>query len=179
MENKNEIKIKNVLVDRRKEYVTNDTMTKNGVEIVKFSPEETQKAFDKKAEAEIIKQKIKEKKKKNNFTNRNNNNTIKDYYDNNTHNYHKSNYTFYRRGRDNFSKRNIFEREKFYKEFNNSFTFDDYRDYNNKTFSGVDSYTDIRGNNSRYSHRRINNFYERGRPNPIFRGFRGRRGGRY
>ena len=187
VENKNEKKIKNVLVDRRKEYVTNDTMTKNGVEIVKFSPEETQKVYEKKKiDAEILRKKIKQKKKKNNFINRNNNNnTIKDYYDHNTHNYFKSNYIFYRRGRDNFSKRNIFERETFYKkaqfdDFNTSLDFDDYRDYNNKTFSGVESYTDIRGNNyinNRYNtHRRINNFYERGRPNPIFRGFRGRRG---
>ena len=182
--NVNEIKIKNVLIDRRKEYVTNDTMAKNGVEIVKFSPEETQKVYEKKAEADIIKKKIKDKKKKNNFNRNNNNNATNDYYDNHTHNYHKSNYIFYRRGRDNFSKRNIFERENFYKkakfdELNNTFDYDDYRDYNNKTFNGIDSYTDIRGKNyisSVFSHRRINNFYERGRPNPIFRGFRGRRG---
>ena len=73
----------------------------------------------------------------------------------------------------------------FQDDFNKSIDFDDYRDYNNKTFNGYESYRDIRDIrgrdyiSNRFTHRRINNFYERGRPNPIFRGFRGRRGGRF
>ena len=88
------------LPDRRKEYATNDIMVKNGVEIVKFSPEETQKVFDKKAETHEFKKKIQDKKKKFNNNHRN-----KDY-DRNSNNFYKSRYKiFYQRGRDNFSKR--------------------------------------------------------------------------
>ena len=191
IEDKNETK-KKFIVDRRKEYVTNETLAKNGVEIVKFTPEETQRVFEKKAKAQELRKKNKEKKKKKlklkKVTDKTSNNAIKDNYNSNPNlNYHKANYVFYKRGRDNFSK-NIFDRENFYKmsdierfdddfdDYNNIFEYDeDYRKYNNNTFNRFD----FKGrdfDDNRNNHRRINNFYERGRPNPIFRGNRGRRG---
>ena len=200
IENKKENEIGSQLTDRRKEYVTNDTMIKNGVEIVEFTPEETQRVLEKKAENGEIKKRKKEKKlfkkkkqKKAKINNNNDNNDTNIYFEKNTYNAHKPYETFYKRGKDNFSKRIIRDRE-FYSKRNNfgdydrSFDYDDsFEDYNNKTISGLDSYNDNRrGYMKRYDrydndtlrNRRINNFYDRGRPNPI-RGFRGRRGGRY
>ena len=156
------------LPDRRKEYATNDIMVKNGVEIVKFSPEETQKVFDKKAEAHEIKKKNPEKKKKyNNYRNKD--------YDRNSNNFYRPRYKiFYQRGRDNFAKRIYNDRDNFY-DNDDSFDYDNYENYNNKTFNAINNFNRFEIN----SHKRINNFYERGRPNQISRGFRGRRGGRY
>ena len=180
-ENQNENQNENnkEYIDGRKKYATNDIMLQNGVEIVKFSPEETKLVFDKKAENHEYKNKIPEKKKKNIQTNYNN--KINDYYDRNTNNFHRGHFrVFYQRGKDNFSKQNIFERSYFYKKkyednFNDSYDYDDlYENYNNNTFS---SSTNIFRNNIGHinnNHRRISNFYERGRPNPIYRG--GRRG---
>ena len=166
--------------DRRKEYATNDIMLQNGVEIVKFSPEETKLVFDKKAENQEFKRKILENKK---YNQKNYNNRANEYYDNYTNNIHRGHFrVFYQRGRDNFSKRNINDRDNFYKKryediFDDRYDYDNrYENYNNNTFS---SSTNIFSNNIGYinnRHRRINNFYERGRPNPISRGFRGRRG---
>jgi hypothetical protein len=168
------------LNDRRKEYATNDIMLQNGVEIVKFSPEETKLVFDKKAENQEFKRKILENKK---YKQKNYNNRANEYYDNNTNNIHRGHFrVFYQRGRDNFSKNNINDRDNFYKKryediFDERYDYDNrYENYNNNTFS---SSTNIFSNNIGYinnRHRRINNFYERGRPNPISRGFRGRRG---
>ena len=165
---KNENKREKELPDRRKEYATNDIMVKNGVEIVKFSPEETQKVFDKKAEAHEIKKKNQEKKKKyNNYRNKD--------YDRNSNNFYRPRYKiFYQRGRDNFAKRIYNDRDNFY-DNDDSFDYDNYENYNNKTFNAINNFNRFEIN----SHKRINNFYERGRPNQISRGFRGRRGGRY
>ena len=165
---KNENKREKELPDRRKEYATNDIMVKNGVEIVKFSPEETQKVFDKKAEAHEIKKKNPEKKKKyNNYRNKD--------YDRNSNNFYRPRYKiFYQRGRDNFAKRIYNDRDNFY-DNDDSFDYDNYENYNNKTFNAINNFNRFEIN----SHKRINNFYERGRPNQISRGFRGRRGGRY
>ena len=170
-ENVNENMLEKVLPDGRKEYATNDIMIQNGVEIVKFSPEETQKVLDKKAEAQEIKKKYRKFRQ-------NNNNKSYDYFDNSSQ---RGRYrVFYQRGRDNFSKRNNFERDNFYKKdkydnFDKSFDYnDDYKDYNNKTFNGKMHFNDNKGD-SRYNNR-SKKFYDRGRPNQISRGFRGRRG---
>ena len=180
--NKEENMIEKDLPDGRKEYVSNDIMIQNGVEIVKFSPEETKKVFDKKAEAEIIKKKIKEKKKK--FKDY----RINDNFEENSYNFHRENYRiFYQRGRDNFSKKNIFEREKFYRkdkyddynDFNKSFDYNGRnKNYNNKTFNTNHKFNIIKDsiNNNRYNSTLRGKFYERGRPNQLSRGVRGRRG---
>ena len=196
IENKKENEIGSQLTDRRKEYVTNDTMIKNGVEIVEFTPEETQRVLEKKAENGEMKKRKKEKKlfkKKKQKKAKIHNNNTNDYYEKNTYNFHKPYETFYKRGKDNFSKRIISDREFYSKrnifvDYNKSFDYEDsFEDYNNKSISGLGSYNDNRrGYMKRYDwydndnllNRRINNFYDRGRPNPI-RGFRGRRGGRY
>ena len=213
-ENKKDNKLSFPLTDRRKEYVNNDTLIKNGIEIYEFSPEETQKVLEKKKESkELIKMKKEEKMLKkqkymktkknggdnntdNNKKNNNNNEKEKEkeYYEKKTHhNNHKSFANFYIRGKDNFSRRNIHDREIYTHRDNygksnyndDSFDYDDnYDDFNNKSFVGLESFNNRRGykkNTNRYDtnvyNRRINNnFYERGRPNPIFRGFRGRRG---
>ena len=180
-ENKNDNNIEIEVIDKRKEYVTNDIMLQNGVEIVKFSLEETKRVFDKKAENEEIKKRIQEKRKR---FKQSNNNKSKDYYENNTsYNFRGHFRVFYQRGRDNFSKRNINDRDNFYNKgkyddgFNDSYDYDDkYENYNNSTFK---SSTNIFSSKIGYinnNNRRFNNFYERGRPNPISRGFRGRRG---
>ena len=123
-------------------------MIKNGVEILEFTPEETRKEYEKKAERKELK--MKHHSKSISFKNYNNNNNYIKPYRGKKNQFHGN---YYVRGRDNFSKRNIHEREIFYDEFE----FDEYKDFPNN--------------------RRNNIFYERGRPNPVFRNFRGRRGG--
>ena len=131
-------------------------MIKNGVEIVKFSEEETNKIFAKKAEME---EKKKNKKlKKNKY--KSNTNIYKNDYNNNS----RENFIFHKRGANNFVKRgkgHFYQRTN-YRDFEN---YDYYEyDYDNNTFN---EYKDRRG---------YQNFHERGRPNPIFRGNRGKRG---
>ena len=165
-------------------------MIKNGIEILEFSPEESEKVYQQKAESRelIIKKKaMKEAKKearkklvKQNNINNESNYDDKNNNENNTHNFSG---IFYKRGKDNYSKKNYYERETFYKNkdsfYNDNYNYNDYND----SYIGVNSYKNLRRDyiNDRYNkntkHRRNNNFYERGRPNPIFRGFRGRRGG--
>ena len=185
IDNKKENKSNNELYDRRREYVTNEILIKNGIEILEFSPEETQKVLEKKKESgEMRKRKKEEKlKKKKKYINRlrnSNDNNIKDHYKKDTYNIYKPYSNFYIRGKDNFSKRNIHDREVYTKTDN----YDDrYEDYNNRSFDRLENINDDRRNyikrNDRHDNRqnrRINNFYERGRPNSLFRGFRGRRG---
>ena len=184
-DNKKENKLNNEFFDRRREYVTNETLIKNGIEIFEFSPEETQKVLEKKKESGEMRKRKKEEKlnKKKKYINRlrnNNDNNIKDYYKKDTYNIYRPYSNFYIRGKDNFSKRNIRDREVYTKTDN----YDDrYEDYNNRSFDGLESFNDNRRDyikrNDRHDsrhNRRINNFYERGRPNSLFRGFRGRRG---
>ena len=157
--------------NNKKEYVTNDILIQNGVEIYKFSPEETKKVLEKVEELkELKKNKGKIKLIRNN--NYNNNNSQRPSYG-----------TFYQRGRDNFSKRIIREREHFYKRdkfedgYNDSFDYEDGNNsYTNRTFNGFDNYNDNRDYRNDNRFKRFNNFYDRGRPNPVSRGFRGRRG---
>ena len=158
--------------NNKKEYVTNDILIQNGVEIYKFSPEETKKVLEKVEELKELKKNKGKIKiiRKNTY---NNNNSQRPSYGN-----------FYQRGRDNFSKRIIRERDDFYKrdkyqdDYDDSFDYDDgNNNYTNRTFNGFDNYNDNKRdyrNDNRF--RRFNNFYDRGRPNPVSRGFRGRRG---
>ena len=164
-ENEKENMEEKVLSDGRREYVSNDIMIQNGVEILKFSPEETQKVLDKKAEAEEMRKKYK-------YYRQSNYNKSNDYFDSRRFR------VFYQRGRDNFSKRNNFERDNFNRKDNNldkSFEYYEYnQDYNNKTFN-------LRNNfNNNMGDFRYNNpsrkFYDRGKPHQISRGFMGRRG---
>ena len=138
---------------KRPEYVSNEQMIKNGIEIVKFSEEETNKVYQQKAEnKEKKKNKIQKKEKeKENEKEKHNNKTYynDDNYFNNNNNKRET-FIFHKRGANNFVKRGHYH----YRTSHN-----DINEYND----------DI------YDHR-YNNFYERGRPNPIYRGTRGRRG---
>ncbi len=128
-------------------------MIENGVEIVKFSEEETNKIMEQKAENEE-KKKIK-KQKKEKYKNKSNKND--NYHNNNNNN--RENFIFHKRGANNFEKRGHRYNRTDYDYLNLHDNYD-----NNDEFSK---------NNKRGGY---NHFYERGRPNPIFRGNRGRRG---
>ena len=68
-------------------------------------------------------------------------------------------FTFHKRGANNFVKRS------------------QYHHRNNKNENIYDEYDNDGFNNRRnYNDNRYNTFYDRGRPNPIYRGSRGRRG---
>ena len=135
----------------RKEYVSNEQMIENGIEIVKFTEEETNKVLEQKAENKEKKKNKKEKYEK------------KEKYINKTKYNEKNNkretFTFHKRGANNFVKRS------------------QYHHRNNKNENIYDEYDNVGFNNRRnYNDNRYNTFYDRGRPNPIYRGSRGRRG---
>ena len=131
---------------KRTEYASNELMIKNGIEIVKFSEEETNKIMEQKAE-NIEKKKIKKQKKE-----KYKNNTISE------------------KGRDSF---------KFHKREINNYVgrghYNNLTSHNKKYENRNNEYDDNFQNNKRGTY---NHFYERGRPNPVFRGSRGR-GGKY
>ena len=140
---------------KRQEYVSNEQMIKNGIEIVKFSEEETNKVIKQKEENKEkkknkMKKKEKEKEKKEKQK-------INSYYkdDNYINNYKnkRETFIFHKRGANNFVKRGHYHYRTSHNDFN---------EYNDD---------DI------YEHHRYNHFYERGRPNQIYKGSRGRRGG--
>ena len=144
---------------KKAEYVSNDILIKNGVEIVKFSEEETNKIFEKKAEMEE-KKKNKELKK-NKYKNKNNNIYKNDnYYNNNNYNSRET-FILHKRGLSNFEKRG---KGHFYPRTN-------YQDFDKFNGYEYDNYYNDYNDGRRYQ-----TFYERGRPNPIYRGSRGRRG---
>ena len=131
---------------KRTEYASNELMIKNGIEIVKFSEEETNKIMEQKAE-NIEKKKIKKQKKE-----KYKNNTISE------------------KGKDSF---------KFHKRETNNYVerghYNNLTSHNKKYENRNNEYDDNFQNNKRGTY---NHFYERGRPNPVFRGSRGR-GGKY
>ena len=140
---------------KRPEYVSDEQMIKNGIEIVKFSEEETNKVYQQKAENKEkkinkLQKKEKEKEKKEKYKNKTYYNNDNDKYINDNNNNKRETFIFHKRGANNFMKRGHY----YYRTSHN-----DLNEYNN----------DI------YEHR-YNNFYERGRPNPIYKGTRGRRG---
>ena len=91
---------------KRPEYVSNEQMIKNGIEIVKFSEEETNKVYQQKAEnKEKKKNKIQKKEKeKENEKEKHDNKT---YYndDNYFNNNKRETFIFHKRGANNFVKR--------------------------------------------------------------------------
>ena len=144
-ERKEEKKIEkegNIDNNKRPEYVSNEKMIENGIEIVKFSEEETNNVYKQKEEREKKKNKKKQKKEKYKNKNKDNNDNNKtDKKENN--NYYKKDH-YYNRSYYNYKNEYIYDND-----------YDDDIFYNNR-----------RGG---YKH-----FYERGRPNPIFRGRRGK-----
>ena len=184
-EKKNEIKLKRD-TEENKDYVKEEVMIENGIEIVKVPLEFLSKMKGKKGKRNIY------FKKDNKFDNRDN------YYENNRQKLNRTSYGFYkRRGRGNYprrtSNRYYYQRDDFdiydddYED-----SFDDYEDFNDNYFRrynrGRRNYLydyNNRGrrnnlNGSRYKNRGHvryrSNFLERGKPNEIYRGFRGRRG---
>ena len=122
-------------------------MIENGIEIVKFTEEETNKVLEQKAENKEKKNNKKEKKEKyKNKTNYNDNNNTRETF------------IFHKRGANNFIKRGHYH----------------YRDNLNE--NKYDEYDDTFNNRRDLNDNRYNNFYKRGRPNPIYGGTRGRRG---
>ena len=150
-----EKKEENIKDNKKREYVSNEQMIENGIEIVEFTEEETNKVLEQKE-----KNKEKKKLKKQNaekYKNKKNNKNI----DNNK----RENFKFHKRGANNFVKRGH--------HYNRS----DYNNYNEDIFE--DNYYNGEYDNHKRDFYRTgyNKFYERGRPNPIYRGNRGR--GRY
>ena len=142
--------------NQRPEYVSNEQMIENGVEIVKFSEEETNKIMEQKAENEEKKKLKKQKKEK--YKNKNKSNKTDNYHNNNN----RETFIFHKRGASNFEKRGHRYNRTDYDYIN---VYDKYDNYDNNS--------EFPRNNKRGGY---NHFYERGRPNRIFSGNRGRRG---
>lgn len=152
--------------EEKRDYTDNAVKTENGIEIVQISVEERNRA----------KQKRKEylKWKKSRFNARNKNRDY--YYGNNRH----RTFIFHKRGKDNFAKR----LSNNYRENEHDNREDNLKEYEDKKDEN-DNYDAYDNNNNNYYNRynrgrrrRFRNrpkFLVRGRPNPKFRGFRGRR----
>ena len=141
---------------KRPEYVSNEQMIKNGIEIVKFSEEETNKVIKQKEENKEKKKnkmKKKEKEKEKKEKQKINSYYKDDNYINDNYKNKRETFIFHKRGANNFVKRGHYHYRTSHNDFN---------EYNDD---------DI------YEHHRYNHFYERGRPNQIYKGSRGRRGG--
>ena len=141
---------------KRQEYVSNEQMIKNGIEIVKFSEEETNKVIKQKEENKEKKKnkmKKKEKEKEKKEKQKINSYYKDDNYINDNYKNKRETFIFHKRGANNFVKRGHYHYRTSHNDFN---------EYNDD---------DI------YEHHRYNHFYERGRPNQIYKGSRGRRGG--
>ena len=105
---------------KRPGYVSNEQMIKNGIEIIEFTEEETNKIMEKKAKNEEKKKLKKQKKEK--YINKNN-----EYNNGNN----RDNYIFHKRGANNFVKRGYQQRHNYYKtEYDNNFD-NNRREYNN------------------------------------------------
>ena len=143
----------------KRDYTDNVVVTENGIEIVQISVEERNRAKKKRKEYN--------KWKKSRFNARNNN---RDYYYENRH----RGFIFHKRGKDNFAKRlgNNYRENEY---DNDEDKFEEYEDkkIENDNYDNNNHFN--RYNRGRRRFRNRPRFLVRGRPNPKFGGFRGRR----